>query len=119
MKYLLICFTTLLLPFVLLGDNIELEKKKINKLIEYVATANTSFYRNGDKHTSKEASSHMKFKYNKAKNLFIFFGPETKFTAIEFIDKIASKSSTTGKPYLIVIEGKKVDFIKPGFAPNS
>jgi len=88
--------------------NLAQEKKKIDQLLEIVKKSDTNFYRNGEKHTSKKAAAHLKFKYNRAKNKFVFFGPETKYSAREFIDKIATKSSTTGKPYFVELSGQQV-----------
>tara|TARA_R110002072_G_scaffold64203_3_gene159505 strand:- start:115919 stop:116350 length:432 start_codon:yes stop_codon:yes gene_type:complete len=85
------------------------EEQKIKYLIKQVNDSGVIFIRNGDEHTAKEASEHLAFKYKKATNMFWFFGPKTKVTAKEFINKIASQSSTTGKPYLIRLkDGKTV-----------
>lgn len=79
----------------------KIEEKKINLLLEAVEKSEAVFIRNGEEHSSKKARSHLEFKYNKAKNMFWFFGPSKNITAKEFIEKIASKSSTTGDLYKI------------------
>lgn len=97
----------ILLPFllhltVIAGESettTKTEEKKINLLLEAVEKSEAVFIRNGEEHPSKKARSHLEFKYNKAKNMFWFFGPSKKITAKEFIEKIASKSSTTGEVY--------------------
>jgi hypothetical protein len=83
------------------------EEAKIEKLLEAVGKSEAVFIRNGEKHPAKKARSHLEFKYNKARNMFWFFGPKTKITALEFIEKIASKSSTTGEIYKIKPKGSE------------
>lgn len=70
------------------------EEQKINHLIAYVQQLhNATFIRNDEEHTAAKAAEHLKLKKNKA-------GNQLK-TALDFIEKIASKSSITGKPYFI------------------
>jgi len=82
-------------------DKDKLEQTKIKMLLDAVEKSGATFIRNGDNHPAKKAKSHLEFKYNKARNMFWFFGPKTKLSAVEFIEKIASKSSTTGEVYKI------------------
>ena len=77
------------------------ESEKIDWLINQVKMSDISFLRNGDVHTSKEAAKHLRFKLTSAKKMFWFFGPEKNFKVQEFIDKIASKSSSTGNEYKV------------------
>ena len=84
----------------------ELEDKKINFLLNEVEKSGLKFFRNGEEHSSKDAKSHLKFKYNKAKG---FFFSSDDITAKNFIDKIAASSSTTGEKYYIILKsGKKI-----------
>lgn len=84
----------------------ELEDRKINFLLDEVEKSGLKFFRNGAEHSSKDAKSHLKFKYNKAKG---FFFSSDDITAQNFIDKIAASSSTTGEKYFIILKsGKKV-----------
>lgn len=70
------------------------EGQKIDKLIVYVANLkDVMFVRNGTEYSPKVAAEHLSMKREKA-------GSRLK-TAREFIDKVASKSSMSDKPYLI------------------
>lgn len=77
------------------------EKEKIEALIKHVeGLEDAVFVRNGSDYDAKTAAKFLRGKWEKE--------PDVK-TAKEFIDKIASKSSTTGKPYLIRFkDGKEV-----------
>ncbi len=76
------------------------EKKKIDFLITEVSKIDGEFIRNGKSHTPHEAAEHLRMKLNKAINSW-FAPSKDKWTAEMFIEKIASKSSLSGKPYLI------------------
>jgi hypothetical protein len=67
--------------------------KTVDYLIAQVEKSDCKFIRNGDEHTAKEASEHMRAKYN-------HFKKEIK-TPDDFIQKCASKSELSGKPYLV------------------
>lgn len=56
------------------------------------------FIRNGSEHTSEEAVSHLRLKLKNTRNRIN--------TADQFIDKVASSSSITGKPYTVRVPGK-------------
>ncbi|PLX19891.1 MAG: hypothetical protein C0599_10080 [Salinivirgaceae bacterium] len=71
------------------------EKQKIEALIKSVEELeNAKFYRNGSLYDAKTAAKHLRMKLNNA-------GNRVK-TTIDFIDKIASKSSMSGNSYKIV-----------------
>ena len=73
------------------------ETKKIEFLLKEVEQLKgAKFWRNGSSHSPKQAADHLRMKWEKA-------GKSIK-TAKDFIDKIASKSSTSGKPYEIEFE---------------
>jgi hypothetical protein len=78
------------------------ENQKIDKLIEYVAGLNdATFIRNGSEHTAKEAANHLKRKRD-------WIGDDLK-TAKQFIEKAATKSSFSGKYYMIKFkDGRKI-----------
>ena len=85
------------------------ETEKIEALLQKVeGLKDAVFIRNGSGHDAKTAA---KFLRGKWENM----GKDIK-TAAEFIEKIASKSSTTGKPYVIrFTDGHEVqcgDFLK-------
>lgn len=85
----------------------ELEQKKIDHLLASIEKSGATFERNGDIHKASEARSHLAFKLQRATTSFIFFGSKKEISADEFIEKIASKSSTSGVPYYIITnEGK-------------
>jgi len=70
------------------------EREKIAALIEHVEQLeNAVFIRNGVEHDADDAADHMRMKLRYA-------GNRVK-TAEQFIERIASESSTTGKPYHI------------------
>ncbi len=67
------------------------EKEKIEKLLYIIAHTNLTFIRNGDEHKPAEAAAHLRSKWDYAKNDI--------HTVNDFIEKIGSKSSSSGKPY--------------------
>lgn len=70
------------------------ETQKIERLIAHVGKLDgAKFVRNGVEYDAASAARFMRAKWEA-------MGADVK-TAAEFIEKIASKSSTTGKPYLI------------------
>ncbi len=70
------------------------ETEKIEALIKHVAgLADAKFVRNGTEYDAPTAAKFLRRKWESQKD-------EIK-TAQEFIDKAASESSTSGKPYLI------------------
>ncbi len=80
-------------------DNIE--KKKIEFLISSVENLKgVKFIRNGSEHNGKEAAQHLRMKLQ---NVLVVE------TADDFIRLCASKSSVTGKPYMIKLsDGKTI-----------
>ena len=76
------------------GDNQRSEEQKIQALISIVRDLkDATFIRNGKEYDCQAAAHHMQLKWSYAKG-------QIK-TARQFIDKIASASSQSGKPYLI------------------
>lgn len=69
------------------------EKEKIRYLLHEIEISGYTFIRNGSKYTSQKARAHLEYKFKRA-------GRSIK-TAEDFISKIASKSSFSGKPYYI------------------
>ena len=62
-------------------------------LIDEVSESGCRFVRNGKEHTASEAADHLRMKAKRGKRYYD--------TTEEFIDRIASKSSWSGKPYTI------------------
>src|SRR4051812_44481451 len=75
-------------------DKPDSEKRKIEALIKHVeGLKDATFVRNGTEYDAKTAAKFLRSKWNSHK-------AEIK-TALDFIEKAASISSTSGKPYLI------------------
>lgn len=66
---------------------------EVEYLLNAVGTSGCVFVRNGKEHAADAAEDHLRMKYNKTRRYID--------TADEFIEKLASESSWTGKPYLI------------------
>ena len=66
---------------------------EIEYLLSAVATSGCLFVRNGKEHPADEAESHLRMKYSR--------GSRYVSNADDFIKRIASKSSWTGKHYQI------------------
>src|SRR6266852_4040531 len=81
----------------------DIESKKIEFLLHEVEQLKgAKFWRNGSSYAPKQAAEHLRMKWQKA-------GSAIK-TAKDFIEKIASKSSMSGKAYEIEFEdGKKIE----------
>lgn len=76
------------------------EEEKINFLLDEIGRVNGTFIRNGVEYVPAEAVAHLKMKMENA--MSSWFAPDKeKWTAEMFIDKIASKSSISGKLYQI------------------
>ena len=74
-----------------------IESKKIEFLLHEIAQLKGArFWRNGSSYQPRQAADHLRKKWEKA-------GTTVK-TAKDFIDKIASKSSMSGKAYEIEFE---------------
>jgi hypothetical protein len=96
----------LCIPFLALAGLTELEK--IEKLIVTIERSNVVFIRNGQSYPPTEAAQHLRTKLDQAASSW-FAPKKADWTAIMFIDKIASKSSLSGKDYLIQLpDGKQV-----------
>jgi hypothetical protein len=82
------------------------EKEKIEHLIKTLEQLrDAKFYRNGSYYSSKDAAAHLRMKWEKA-------GSRIK-TAVDFIDKVATKSSVSGEEYRIIYStGKEISSAK-------
>lgn len=82
------------------------EAQKIEKIIQYVEHLDgCKFIRNGTEYEPKDAAEHLRLKWKK--------GGKENMTAKDFIDKLASQSSMSGKPYQVKWKDGKVYVIKP------
>ncbi|WP_439105851.1 DUF5329 domain-containing protein [Congregibacter sp.] len=74
----------------LLADVVD---EEITFLISSVENSGCVFERNGDEHAAGDAADHLRLKYRRGKR---YAG-----SAEQFIDRLASQSSWTGKPYFM------------------
>ncbi len=79
-----------LMPVVSLADTMD---EEIDYLISSVGRSGCTFIRNGKRYSGRDARAHLRSK--RRRNAHLIDSTE------EFIEKIASESSTSGKPYLI------------------
>jgi len=86
----------LLTPCLLRGEQIDTVDKTVLHLIGHVSGSDLTFIRNNDRYTSVEAAEHMNKKYQ-------HFREDIK-TAEDFIERCASRSLLSGKPYLVINE---------------
>ena len=82
------------MPAVVFADQAETE---IEHLLATVGASGCTFIRNGSHHDAEDAASHMRMKYRRGKRYAT--------TAELFIERLASKSSISGKPYTIDCPG--------------
>ena len=68
-------------------------QKEIDYLFGYLANSRCEFYRNGTWYDSTKAEAHLRGKYG-----FLKFSVNM---TEDFIEKVASRSSLTGKPYQV------------------
>ena len=80
----------LLIPAGVLAGNTEAE---VEYLIEAVGESGCTFIRNGSSHDANDAASHLRMKYRRGKRY-------AKTTEL-FIERLASKSSRSGRAYQI------------------
>lgn len=75
------------------GDGASEMDAEIDYLIEAVADSGCVFIRNGREHSASEARDHLQMKRRRGKRYYD--------TTEEFIERIASRSSWSGKAYFI------------------
>ncbi len=88
MKFQSLFFCSLLSFNVFADTNSE-----IQHLLDYVASTDCSYERNGDRHSGEEAVAHIKKKYE-------YFIDDIETTE-DFVEYSATKSKMSGKHYLI------------------
>ena len=72
--------------------------KEVQYLLEFVANSGCTFVRNGSDHDPADAADHLRLKYSR--------GSKYVNSAEQFIDRLATASSWTGKPYTVTCDGK-------------
>jgi|SRR5580700_4164126 hypothetical protein len=85
--------------FVATASSPTVAQVEVEHLLSAVATSRCEFYRNGEWYDSQKASAHLRDKYT----ALIALGRVV--TATDFIEKAATKSSLSGRPYLIRCTG--------------
>lgn len=66
---------------------------EVDYLLQFVADSDCIFVRNGRDHSAAEAADHLRLKYRR--------GRRYVSTAEDFINRLASESSWTGRPYTV------------------
>jgi len=74
-------------------------RSEISALLEQVAISGCAFERNGKQHSSADAADHLALKFKR--------GERYVTTTEDFIDRLASESSWSGKPYLVVCNNQE------------
>ncbi len=69
------------------------EEEKIQTLLNRIEESKYIFIRNDKEYSAQKAREHLEMKYNRMKKRIK--------TANDFIDRLATKSSLSGKPYLM------------------
>ena len=96
--------TRLLLSLVLIAGSIATvdaaadADTEIHALIQAVAESECEFNRNGSLHSAEAAAAHLELKYSRGKRY--------ADSAEAFIERLASKSSWSGKPYQMICDGQ-------------
>ena len=75
-------------------------EKEIKHLIKYIENSNCKFIRNGKEYNAKEALMHIQNKYEYTKRWIK--------SAEDFIKYTVTKSSLSGRPYLVRCNGQEV-----------
>lgn len=74
--------------------------REIEFLLNYVATSNARFIRNGNEYSAREGADHLRDKLSSA-------GERVK-SAEDFINGVASRSYLSGKPYLVKTQDGRI-----------
>ena len=94
---LMALFLCALLQAPLRADVPEAADREIQYLLGFVAASNCLFNRNGSGHEPADAADHLRLKYRR--------GARYVDSAEQFIDRLASESSWTGRDYTVSCEG--------------
>ena len=90
MRFLLL--PTLLLATLAFAADTNAERE-IEYLIEAIGNSGCEFIRNGKRHSARDAEDHIRMKYKRGRR----YAPTTEL----FIERLASKSSMSKRPYLM------------------
>jgi hypothetical protein len=100
MKNLLITCLFLLSSFCGAADLPSSTKQEVEHLFTHLEASGCQFNRNGSWYSSREAVAHMRKKYD------YLVGKNLLTTTESFIEKAATESSMSGKPYQVKCEGQ-------------
>ncbi len=70
---------------------------EIQYLLQFVSSSGCTFTRNGSDHDPTDAADHLRLKYSRGKRYVN--------SAEQFIDRLATESSWTGKAYTVTCDG--------------
>jgi len=87
---------TVFLPVVVVHAEASMDEE-IDYLLEFVSGSGCTFIRNGEEHEPADAVEHLQLKRRRGRRHYS--------STEEFIERIASSSSWSGKPYLIACGG--------------
>lgn len=96
MRRLMIPALALLLALPASAD--ETTDREVQHLLEFVEASGCIFIRNGSEHDADDAADHLRLKYSR--------GGRYVNSADQFIQRLATESSWTGKPYTVTCEGQ-------------
>jgi len=77
----------------------DVTEEEVEYLVTTIGESNCTFIRNGKRHSAEDAEDHLRMKYRRGKR----YAP----TAEKFIERLASASSMSKKPYYIACEGQE------------
>jgi hypothetical protein len=84
------------LPVIAYADDAEVE---IEYLVSTIGASDCTFIRNGKRHDADDAEAHLRMKYRRGKRYAT--------TTEKFIERLASASSMSKKPYYIECDGQE------------
>ena len=95
MRIILLLLIVLLSPVSYAADSNDIMVKEIEHLFDHIKDSECRFKRNGKWYNADEAMEHIHNKYNYLVKRGLIHSTE------QFIERAASKSSMSGKPYMI------------------
>ena len=81
------------------GARADAAPAEIDYLLNTIGSSDCTFIRNGKRHNAQDAEAHLRIKYRRGKR----YAP----TSEKFIERLASKSSLSNKPYHIECESEE------------
>jgi len=95
MRFIILSIAILLFSTSYAADSKEITAKEIQHLFDYLKNSDCEFNRNGKWYNTEEAMKHINKKYQ------YLIKKDLINSAEQFIDRAASESSMSGKPYMI------------------